>query len=297
MKVMVDSLTMRVGDPLDSIGHANRIVEALSRYGDRCEEKVHSVLTQQIKDYQDNPMKWLEPLMVRRAGEIALDSAVPMLIAKLIDDGGDLLNEECARSFTKIESPTVIRAVSEVYAESPYDFRLYATNPLESIHSDLAVETCLNLLQREKARDLPINLAFALLSHFSRKGIEEARRLLLGHPLDFDSRGLRNYLLDTAAIMEERFPESEEWSAARRIENEEHRRRMKKLENHPIGLLRFAFERLTQEASSSSQQGLNLPVTPGDKQRVRRNALCPCGSGKKFKKCCMKKSSGNSFVY
>lgn len=26
-----------------------------------------------------------------------------------------------------------------------------------------------------------------------------------------------------------------------------------------------------------------------DKPKIGRNALCPCGSGKKFKKCCWKK--------
>lgn len=279
-----------------NLGYANRIVEALSRYGEACEQKVHDVLTQGIDDCHGNPMAWLEPLMVRLAGEIELDSAVPMLITKLIDDGGDLLNEECARAFTRIGSPNVIRAISDVYTKAPHHFRLYATNPLENIHSHLAVETCLKLLRQEKERSIQVNLAFALLSHFSLKGIEEARRLLLERTLDCDSRGLRNYLLDTAAIMEEWSPEYDEWSAARRIENEEHRRRIKELEDDPAGLLQFAFEKLKQEAPSSSQQELNFPVTPEDKQRVGRNTPCPCGSGKKFKKCCMMKSSRNPSV-
>ena len=30
------------------------------------------------------------------------------------------------------------------------------------------------------------------------------------------------------------------------------------------------------------------PVTKSDAQRVGRNDDCPCGSGKKYKKCCMK---------
>lgn len=280
-----------------NLGYANRIVEALSRYGEACEQKVHDVLTQRIDDYHGNPVAWLEPLMVRLAGEIELDSAVPMLITKVIDDGGDLLNEECARAFTRIGTPNVIRAISEVYTKAPNHFRLYVTHPLERIHSDLAVETCLKLLREEKERSIQVNLAFALLSHFSAKGIEEARRLLLDRTLDFDRRGLRDYLLDTATLMKEWFPEFDEWSAARRIENEEHRRRMEELEDDPVGLLQFALEKLSQEASSSNQQGLSLPVAPEDKQRVGRNAPCPCGSGKKFKKCCMNKSSGDRFVY
>jgi len=275
-----------------NLGYANHIVEALSRWGNECEEKVHNVLKQEIEDYHNNPMKWLEPLMVRLAGELQLDSTVPMLIAKLVEDGGDLLNEECARALSKIGTPTVINAVSEIYIESPYHFRLYATEPLEYIHSDLAVEASLNLLQQEKDRSIRINLAFALLSHFSLKGVEAARQLLLGRSLDLESRGLRDCLVENCTIMGERFPEYDEWRAAQRTENEEHRQRIEEIGDDPIGLMQFALEKMKQESPSSSQPKLNPPVTLQNKQRVGRNDPCPCGSGKKFKKCCINKSSG-----
>ena len=35
-----------------------------------------------------------------------------------------------------------------------------------------------------------------------------------------------------------------------------------------------------------------LPRKPEAKQKVGRNDPCPCGSGKKFKNCYMKKQSG-----
>jgi hypothetical protein len=38
--------------------------------------------------------------------------------------------------------------------------------------------------------------------------------------------------------------------------------------------------------------GLTLPRKPETKKKVGRNEPCPCGSGKKFKNCCMKKQSG-----
>jgi hypothetical protein len=241
-------------------------------------------------------MKWLEPLMVRLAGEMQLDSTVPMLVAKLVEDGGDLLNEECSRALSRIGTPTVINAVSEIYIKSPHYFRLYAIEPLENIHSDLAVETCLNLLRQEKDTDIRVNLAFALLSHFSLKGIEEARQLLLGRTLDSEGRGLRNHLVETCTIMGERCPEYDEWRAARRTEKEEHRRQVKELEADPARLMQFALEKLKKESPSSSQPRLDPPVTLQTKQRVGRNAPCPCGSGKKFKKCCINKSSGDPLL-
>jgi hypothetical protein len=35
------------------------------------------------------------------------------------------------------------------------------------------------------------------------------------------------------------------------------------------------------------------PLSPPPKQKIGRNDPCPCGSGKKFKKCCLRKQSGD----
>ena len=195
------------------LGHANRIVEALARHGQECEEKVRSVLSQKVNNDSHHPMEWLEPLVVRLAGQAHLESTIPLLIAKLQEDA-DLLNEECAEALTRIGTPAVLHAVAEAFPRAEHHFRLYATGPLEHIHSDLAVETCSHLLGQEKEEDLRRELAHALLCHFAREGIEAARRLLVGREFDFESRGLRNYLLETCTLMGERFPEYDEWLAA-----------------------------------------------------------------------------------
>jgi hypothetical protein len=283
-----------------NLAHGNRIVEALARYGDASEEKVHALLKQTVDDYRHNPMKWMEPLVVRLAGEAHLNSTVPLIVAKLIADGGDLGNEECAEALARIGSSTVVEAVAEAYPSAPHHFRLYAIGALEDIHSDLAVERCLHVLRQEKDRDIRVNLARALLSQFASEGIEEARQLLVGRQLDFESRGLRNYLVETCTIMGERFPEYDEWRTAEKKEKEEHRRRIKELEDDPAGMIRFALEKLTGKKTPDVPQTKppiphlsrpSSPVRAEIKQRVGRNDPCPCGSGKKFKNCCIRKTS------
>jgi uncharacterized protein YchJ len=285
-----------------NLGYANRIVEALARYGDDCEEKVHALLRHNVEDFHHNSMKWMEPLIVRLAGETHLESTVPLLVSKLIEDRGDLLNEKCATALSRIGTSAVLEAVAETYPAAPHHFRLYATEPLEYIHSNLATEKCLHLLRQEKDNGIRVYLAHALLSHFAQEGIEESRVLLMGQELDFESRGLRNYLVETCTIMGERFPEYDEWRAAEKTEKEEHWERAKELENDPAGLIQFALEKMTgktsaaalkQESPVSRQLHLNHPLKTGSKQKVGRNDPCPCGSGKKFKKCCMNKSEGN----
>ena len=175
------------------LGHANRIVEALARYGPQCEAKVHALLYQKVDDYHHNRMTWQEPLVVRLAGQARLESAIPLLVAKLLADGGDLLNEECAEALTRIGTPAVLEAVAETFSRAAQHFRLYATDPLEHIHSDLAVEKCVRLVAQERDHRIRTGLVHALLCHFAYEGIDAARQLLVGRELDFEGRGLRNY--------------------------------------------------------------------------------------------------------
>ena len=284
-----------------NLGYANRIVEALARYGDGCEERVHAILRQKVEDFKHNPMKWMEPLAVRLAGEAHLDSTVPLLVIKLVEDGGDLLNQECAQALTRIGTSHVLEAIAEAYPSAARHFRLYATDPLEYIHSDLAVAKCLHLLRQEKDYGIRLNLAHALLSQFAQEGIEESLQLLVGREPDFENGDLRNCLLETCTIMGERFPEYDEWLAIEKAEKQEHCKRVKELEGDPNGLLMFALEKLAgKKAADMPKAKPSVPLAPRQslapksesKQRVGRNDPCPCGSGKKFKKCCMKREGG-----
>jgi hypothetical protein len=145
------------------------------------------------------------------------------------------------------------------------------------------------------------SLAHALLYQFATEGIEATRQLLLGRQeLDFEGRGLRDDLLETCTLMGERFPEYDEWLAASRAEKEAHRERVKELEGDPAGLLMYALGKLTGKKMAEVPRAkpplppkphLSLPRQPERKTRVGRNDPCPCGSGKKFKKCCGRHSS------
>lgn len=281
-----------------NLGYAKRVVEALARYGHECEERVRTILLQKVEDFHHNPMKWMEPLAVRLAGEARLDSTVPLLVTKLIEDGGDLLNQECAKALTRIGTSTVLEAVAEAYPSAAHHFRLYATDPLEYIHSDLAVAKCLKLLRRAQDVRIRDNLAHALLSQFAQAGVEEARKLPLGREHDIESRDLRLCLLETCTLTGGRFPEYDEWLANEKAEKEEHWKRVKELEGDPNGLLMFALENLAgKRAAEMPKAKPSLPPAsrfapprqPASKQKVGRNSPCPCGSGKKFKICCMKK--------
>jgi hypothetical protein len=280
-----------------NLSYANLVVEALARYGQECEPKARERLAIKLDDYSDHPMKWLEPLVVRLAGLADLESTIPLIVAKLLEDGGDLLNEECAEALTRIGTPAVLHAIAQAFPTAERHFRLYASGPLEHIHSDLAVEISLKLLDQEKDDLIRRELAQALLSQLAQEGIEVARQMLVGRELDFQSKGLRNFLLETCTLMGERFPEYDAWLATEKAEKEEHWRRVKELEGDPHGLVLFALEKLTGKKAPEMPRAkppvlpsprLTLPRQPGAGPKVGRNDPCPCGSGKKFKHCCMR---------
>jgi hypothetical protein len=289
------------------LARAERIVEALARHGGECEKKVHELLARGDEDDDQGEMEWLEPLVVKLAGRARLESTIPAIVDDLEADLGDFDNEQCAEALARIGTPAVLHAVAEAFPGAEHHFRLYAGKPLETIHSDLAVETCLRLLEGEEDEDIRVRLADAALAHYAEEAVEPARRLLLDREIDFGNRDLMDSLLGYCSLTGARFPEYDEWLARDRREREDHRQKIKSLEGDPMGLLRYAFETLAGRQSVAAAEPSPAPVRPmpsaprllppsapraapttisTPRQKIGRNERCPCGSGKKFKHCC-----------
>jgi hypothetical protein len=250
---------------------ARQIVEALAREGDRHTERVLSLLRTEVGDDEHNPMKWLESLVVNLAGQLRLEPAIPLLVGKL-HQVGELLSDECLRALVKIGTDDVVRAIRHDYPTAEYHFRLYATGVLEEIHTDLAVAACTQLLGEEKDLELQNMLAQSLVKHFSFEGNEVARKVLLDDPDLFD---LQCALVPACTLMQQNFPELDPW----RKEIEE------QMQPKPV-LPRPAPPAPPSKTPAAAVSPFRLhPVTV--EQKVGRNDPCPCGSGKKYKKCCM----------
>ena len=271
-----------------NVSYGKRIVEAAARFGPDCEEKVHAILSQQVADYRDNPLAWLEPLTLCLAGQAKLESMIPLIFSKF-EDGADMNNEEGSEALTRIGTESVLRAVAEVYPTAADSFRLYATNPLENIHADLAVEICLQLQANEPEYHIRSNLLYALLNHFPDDGMESARQFLIEQGIDFMSQDLMNSLLDVCTLTGQRFPEYDEWLAAEEASAAARRESSQALRAG------FAAVRPPRPAAPRphDQTPFLLPKfgrheQSASKRKVGRNDPCPCGSGKKFKKCCLR---------
>jgi hypothetical protein len=243
-------------------------------------ERVLAILSQKIENHENNPMSWMECFAARLAGDLRLEAAVPLLIPKLKEDGGDLLNEECQRSFIKVGTDAAVEAIVADWPAAPWHYQLYASSSLEHIHSDLVVAKCLDLYRQEGNGDIQVNLLRAVLTSFSPDGLKHARQLADRHIWD-----VRAEAVAVATLAGVSFPELEAWRAEERKLAERRKRWREALvapapsvEREP---LRQAARDLIDPAPPTP------PITR--KEKVGRNDTCPCGSGKKYKKCCLNK--------
>ena len=278
-----------VGDvPWD---HALRLVEAIARNGEKYSDRLLSILQEEVEDHTAHPMGWMEPLAVRLAGEMRLESAVPLIIEKMHKDA-DLLNEECQRALARMGTDSTIEAVARAFETAPWHFRFLATSALGRVHSDLCVETCLQLIEREEDDEIRTHLARAALRHFAYEAIDPARQVIANTALSFGLFELRRHLLGVARVMEVEFPERELWE----MEIVDDQELSGEKRGSPLSFDPDLDVDLTPEYSldEPDEEPVPPPHTIVSEERTGRNWPCPCGSGKKFKKCCLRKQSGAS---
>ena len=84
-QICEDGKDKRIVNEVD-LSFAKDMLEALARIGDEVEQRVLSVLSQKIENFEQNPMKWMEPLLVILAGLLQMDAAIPMILGKLHED-------------------------------------------------------------------------------------------------------------------------------------------------------------------------------------------------------------------
>ena len=256
------------------------LVEELARQGERHAGRAMELLATGVENYEGHPLAWLEPLAVRLAGELRHEPAVPLIVKKLHEDA-EVLSEQCQYALVKIGTDAAVRAVSDAYPAADWHFRLYATGVLGRVHGDLAVRAGTELLESEPDPDLQVWLAESLVEQLSTEGNDAAYRMVRDDP---DLLELRDQLVAGCALTGQEYPELEEWKKERAEDN------------RPKPFMFSGPTALPTVPPVNRVPPLRtvLPPAPVHRagQKVGRNDPCPCGSGKKFKKCCLSKADG-----
>lgn len=271
---------------------ADRIIEALGRFGTAVQDRTIHYLSQHVEDYTNHPLGWLEPWAARLAGEAHLSAAIPLLIEKLREDA-DYLNGQCQYGLRRMGTDEVVEAIAAAYPNEEWHVRLYLAGTLEVIHTDRCVTVLQELLAHETDTDLKYHLTGDLIQQITPEAIEPTRRLLAEEPPEVPMFDLQEDLVNMCLILGERFPEFEQWHQE---VQEKQRQRQKRLEELAAsGDLFWTAAPPSESKPAREEAAAPERWAPPVKQpferletKVGRNDPCPCGSGKKFKKCCLK---------
>ncbi|GAB3061619.1 SEC-C metal-binding domain-containing protein [Virgibacillus ainsalahensis] len=190
------------------------------------------------------------------AGEQKVTSLIPQLTELLSRAEEDFLLEEVTDALIKIGTPEVIPAVEKYVTNE--DTSLFAIDVLENIKHPAAEEMLLRLFDQTTNKSLKTQLAEALCRQLSTKAIPKVAALI-EEGYDETLLDLKEPLYANCVINGIGHPKLEEWKKEL-VEKDAYWEEQQK-------------ERARQDAKRA---------------KIGRNDPCPCGSGKKFKKCCGK---------
>lgn len=290
------------------VRRADRIIESLARHPDKAAVLL-PLLECQYQGHDLDVMEWLGALLVELAGRMRLTAAVPILVEQLFEEDF-FVTDSCLTALKWIGGDEVVRTLAEHWPTAEPDFRQAAAEILEHVHTDLSAKTCLEFFLAEEDDSTRDFLANALLGNFVEAAIEPIRQIVTGEFLTPDLLDLKHRLIAACTVMGKSFPEYQEWYAQAAAESwgwgdcESTRIREcfgdpyddfdddwfdppYELEDEDFEDEESADEPI--EASLPYEQLPRLEPIRREQPRVGRNDPCPCGSGKKYKKCCLGK--------
>jgi hypothetical protein len=290
---------------------ARRIVESLARRPEQG-RLILPLLERRYRGYEKDVIRMLEPPLAELAGRMRLEEAVPILLERLHEDDFDL-SDSCQTALEWIGGDVVVRAIAGQWQEAGEEFRMLGAETLEKIHTEVCAEKCLEFFRAEESPEVRDYLAHALLGNFVAAAVEPIRQMVGGaEGFDVEIMDLRHCLVAACTVMEVSFPEYERWHQEAREQqwgwgdDEEPERIREHLgdrddeddldeddEDDEDEYDEFAYSE-NDEDDQNHEEDMDLlrekfaRLERGG-PKVGRNDPCPCGSGKKYKKCCMKK--------
>ena len=226
----------------------------------------HDAIIERLKNPFPDDYEGYEDIYLNvLAGEMRLKEAIPVWLNHLRIEA-DLLNETAEYGLIKMGSTEVIQAIGNCFAGEEWGFRLYASGVLENIRLPESEELLCRLLPEEEDLSIATILAAGLCRLLSVDGIRLVKDMII-EGYDEQMLSLEEYLYANCRINNIDLPEMEEWREMIAEQTERYDRQY--------------FENFLPEAAAT--------VIPRKLEKIGRNDPCPCGSGKKFKKCCLLK--------
>ena len=299
---------------------SERLTEALARHPEAVAERVLTLLR------DDSVTDWRETFCVELVGRMRWRPAIDLLLDKLTIEA-DILPGYVMDALVRIGAPEVLRAIEARYAQESNCFRMDAAGTVERIKRPESEELLLRLLPGEDDPAVLTCLAGGLCGLCTTHGLEQVRQIIISGRYDAQFDDLEVRLLTVGTMVGYEPPEAATWRAAlperlarakegedafERLLGAEARQRWlegkppwperdsdwEPAEDEDDGLEDDALEDDDAEDYAADVPALDAPFV-GEVETIRRatpkvgrNDPCPCGSGRKYKKCCLRADEG-----
>jgi hypothetical protein len=283
-----------------NVPYLKLLVERIALAGQAFAREILEVLEkppQHLQKYEE----WLGGAMIQLAGCVRLESAIPLVYSRF-DVDWDWYNEEIMKALIKIGTPEVTALVSDKYTGSLSHVQIYSQGVLESVHHDNSVSDILRLIPHEHDEGFRGQLGVALASHFDDAAIEPALAIYEENPNDAERFYIIKRLFAHARLAKIELPQLDQWEEM--LESDRKRfgsnskdvsKILESLSSDDDGeWLEDEFWDdedlpLSDGFATSGNQGYSPKLEPIVREsRIGRNERCPCGSGKKYKNCCLR---------
>ena len=267
------------------------IIQDLAGQCDPANPRIMQALNRPFDSIEDDFDKYMMPCYAELAGRLGMRQAVPRLL-ELITTDDEFLHESCRDALIRIGDPEIVPLISKSYDSVPSSCRTFIAEILAGFKSDLSTSHLRLLLDKEDDTDHAEFLMHGLLLQFDTDLLQPVFDKIQSDDIKPWLFSLYESLIVLSDLMEVRFDGYEQ---SMRI-NEEHEEFVKrKMQEMLTSQQDWLSQIHNSEETANKPQNEYSPVTTIVKgsDHVGRNDPCPCGSGKKFKKCCINKS-GNA---
>jgi hypothetical protein len=302
---VADALDSDSEDPDDLEGPAANLMEALALHPEFTSPKVIEAL----RDHGEAEARF--EFYVELAGRLRLPEAVDEAIWRLRPEQGDWVNEAACDALGRIGTIEVIEKLAAAYPTEGWGFRLSVTDILARIKRPESELAATRLLGHETDEELRSFLAISLCSLCPTEpgALETLRQMILDGRYFKSIVDLRDELSVVADLTGYAPPELPEWREHAITE----RARVQKsvaalMEKHDRAYRKLWVLKGSRRGEEAKSEEPDEPFDPElykapvvelaepsyaptapirrESPKVGRNDPCPCGSGKKYKKCC-----------
>jgi hypothetical protein len=267
---------------------SERLIEALARhpavFGPRAIELLRD----------ESIIDWREHFCLELVGEMRHEPAVDVLLDKLRLEDDEGPHEAASDALVRIGTADIVLRTAKLFPKQGWDFRLFACKVFDDVKRPESEAAVLSLLPNEKDETIRAFLACALCDLCSREGLEIVRQIFLDGDHDESVAELDELILTVGQMVGYEPPEAPQWRkeiAEREAERE--RLQAEDPETWTKKLAELAAPDSPAPANSKRRFDVPDPVSAPvpehrTEPRLGRNDPCPCGSGRKYKKCCLK---------